>query len=241
MPRKSKVPLLLGGLGVALVLLYTQRKTVMLYGEKALQAGKEFIFYASLPDYAQPYGDIMLQVAREESFDPFLLFALGDRESRWGELLSPRGPAGTGDAGHGHGLMQIDDRSFASWLAANDWTDPLTNVRKGVQIWKQKMAFFQTDVPVAGLTDGVTVTIGTKSASKRNISPGQYPDPRPLQGDPLIAAATAAYNTGEGNVLMNLAAGLSPDATTTGGDYAGDVAGRAAVASENYDRAAAAV
>jgi hypothetical protein len=39
-----------------------------------------------------------------------LLGAIMDRESRGGTILSPHGEAGTGDAGHGHGLMQIDDR-----------------------------------------------------------------------------------------------------------------------------------
>ena len=51
------------------------------------------------------------------------------------------------------------------------------------------------------------------------MSPGDYPDPRPLKGDLLTRAAVAAYNTGEGNVLMSVAAGVEPDATSTGGDY----------------------
>lgn len=239
-PRKSNVPLLLGVLGGAALIAYTQRKTIMVYGGKALEAGMDLYFTLSLPERARGYAEVILRVAKEEGVDPFVIFGLGDRESGWGTFLSPRGPAGRGDQGHGHGLMQIDDRSFGPWLAANDWTDPYTNVKKGVQIWKAKLAFFRVDVPVPGLTDGVTVTMSEKRAARRNVAPGDYPDPRPLIDDALIAAATAAYNTGEGNVLLNLAAGLSPDFTTTGGNYAADVGGRAQVASAAFERAAAA-
>jgi hypothetical protein len=42
--------------------------------------------------------------------DPLVLAAIVERESRGGEALSPPGPAGVGDGGHGRGLMQIDDR-----------------------------------------------------------------------------------------------------------------------------------
>lgn len=45
--------------------------------------------------------------------DALDLAAIMDRESRGGEALEPKGPAGTGDGGHGLGLMQIDDRAHA--------------------------------------------------------------------------------------------------------------------------------
>lgn len=38
--------------------------------------------------------------------------AVMDRESGGGELLTPKGAAGTGDRGHGRGLMQLDDRDL---------------------------------------------------------------------------------------------------------------------------------
>jgi len=51
---------------------------------------------------------------------------------------------------------------------------------------------------------------------------------RGLTGQALRAAATAAYNTGAGNVKKSLAAGKSPDATTAGGKYGASVLARAA-------------
>lgn len=41
----------------------------------------------------------------------FLLAAVLDNESRGGDVLSPPGPGGTADNGHGRGLMQLDDRA----------------------------------------------------------------------------------------------------------------------------------
>ena len=57
-----------------------------------------------------------------------------DRESGAGLYLVPPGPAGTGDSGHGRGLMQLDDRTWEAWLEENDWTDPATNILKGASI-----------------------------------------------------------------------------------------------------------
>lgn len=50
-----------------------------------------------------------------------------------------------------------------------------------------------------------------------------------LKGITDVHAIAAAYNTGEGNVLHSVTAGLDPDHTTTGGDYGQDVLARMAV------------
>jgi hypothetical protein len=217
---KDNRNLLLAILGGAVALAFTQRKTIMLYGAQALQAGKDLAFKAALSTQAKPYSNLILQVARETGMDPFLIYALGQRESRWGAALDKNM---TGDGGHGRGIMQIDDRSFAAWLAANPWQDPLTNVRKGANVLAAKLAFFSKASPVPGLTDGKTVIVGSSSASTRGVKPGNYPDPRPLYGSRLVEAGIAAYNTGEGNVLRSLATGVDVDRTTAGGDYYADV------------------
>lgn len=228
MSQKVSPWLLLGLGGAVAALAFTKKEAIMLFGQRVVDAAHRAIFIATLPDYAQPYGDVMLRVADEEGVDPFLIFGFGDRETLWGTTrdLSQPGPAGTGDGGHGHGLMQIDDRSWGTWLASNDWTDPYTNVKKGVQILKGNIAFFQGKSAVKGYTDGTWVSID-KSAAKIGVSPGKYRDPRPLSGDALWKAAISAYNTGAANVLMAIAAGKSPDTTTYGGDYGSDVVARA--------------
>lgn len=224
MRRDLTVPLLFG-LGGAVALALTQRKTIMIYGAKALDAGKEVAFATAIGSRrrsAAQYAPIILRVARETNLDPFLIFALGDRESQWGDALTPKGPGGTGDFGHGRGLMQIDDRSNAAWLAANDWRDPYKNVRRGAEILLGKMRFFTGKSIVKGYTDGMFVSID-KSAEKLGVAPGKYRDPRPLSGTRLIEASIAAYNTGEANVLMAIAAGLPAETTTAHGDYLTDV------------------
>lgn len=203
----------------------------MLFGSKVIDSAHESIFRWTLPSYAQPYADVILRVSREKGLDPFLIFALGDRESGWGRYLNADG---TGDSGHGHGLMQIDDGSFAEWLATHDWRDPYTNVSKGASILQAAIGFFQGRAAVKGYTDGTRVQID-KSAARLKVAPGYYPDPRPLSGDALWRAAIAAYNTGSANVLMNLATNHPAEFTTTGGDYTSDVVARANAVAKKYD------
>lgn len=114
-------------------------------------------FRAALPARARPYATAILTVARETGVPPDILFGLGDRETNWGtaRALDQQGPAGTGDKaprdparwgsalppdgrGWGRGLMQIDWGSFADWCRQNDWTDPLTNIRKGAAVYLAK-------------------------------------------------------------------------------------------------------
>lgn len=230
------------GLGAAVVLfaLSRSKRVTDAAVEAAVGASELFgqgvaavsaaVFAAQIPAEARPHADAILRAAGEAGVSPWLVVALGMRESGWGKYLDADG---TGDGGHGRGFMQIDDRSNADWLAANDWHDPYTNISKGLKILKNKLAFFSGSPPVKNLTDGRTVQIGSKSAGKRGVRPGAYPDPRPLQGDALAQAAIAAYNTGEGNVLMSIAAGKPPDTTTAAGpsgspDYSSDVIARAA-------------
>jgi soluble lytic murein transglycosylase-like protein len=208
--------------GTAAVLAFTKRESIMLYGARALEVGKEYAFSKAISNQAAPYSAIILQVARETGVDPFLIYALGQRESRWGSALTPFGPSGTGDGGHGRGIMQIDDRSWGTWIASNNWRDPYTNVRKGAEILNGMIRFFSGKDAVAGYTDGVKVYVD-ESAPRFGVDPGTYPDPRPLVGDRLVEAAIASYNTGPGNVLMALAVGADIDTTTAGSDYSADV------------------
>jgi soluble lytic murein transglycosylase-like protein len=76
---------------------------------------------------------------------PFLLAAIMDRESLGGEALTPKGPKGTGDHGHGRGLMQIDDRWHKTFLAAKAddgtylWQDPTFNVMYAAQLMRRNL------------------------------------------------------------------------------------------------------
>lgn len=69
-----------------------------------------------------------------------ILAAVCDRETRGGEACTPKGPAGTGDGGHGRGLMQIDDRFHHRFVVARFddgaeiWTDPAFNILYGARL-----------------------------------------------------------------------------------------------------------
>ncbi len=93
----------------------------------------------------------MLAVASTATGVPMsLLAAIMDRESRGGEALSPPGPHGTGDVGHGHGLMQIDDRSWAAFTGDKSrWTDPQANITFGAGILASNYRAFEESWPPA--------------------------------------------------------------------------------------------
>jgi hypothetical protein len=229
------------GVGIAYALRKEASSVTHAIGS-AMDAVQAELFKLVIPSVAQPYADVILRVAREETISPFLITQMGYRESLWGNstYLDKPGPGGRGDGGHGHGLMQIDDRSWGNWLSKNRWDDPYTNVSFAIgTILKNKINFFAGISRVPNLADGTWVTLSESQAAKRNVDPGDYPEPRPLHGDELTQAGVAAFNTGEGNVLMSLAVGLHPDFTTTPPPYATDVLGRMATLIAKFnDRAA---
>lgn len=233
---------------VVALLVFSQRERIasgatMLVG-KIGDAARRAAFKFTLPSYAQHLGDSLLRVSDEDGIAPWTLAALASRESDFGRGLDAQGK---GDSGHGHGIFQIDDGSHSAWLARNNWQDPYTNAKKASEIWRAARAFFAANTPLrytangatVAVSDGTTVYVGPKAAEKRSnlalasFSPGRYRDPRPLTGERLERAATAAYNTGASNVLQSLALGLDPDITTTGprknapGDYSRNVLVRA--------------
>jgi hypothetical protein len=109
------------------------------------------------------------------------------------------------------------------------WQDPETNIREGARILKKKLAFLAA-------SPGKPLVVTAKEAARLGVQPGSYPDPRPLRGQALIEAGIAAYNTGEGNVLQNLAVGRAPDVTTSGGNYSRNVLATAASALSTFTR-----
>ena len=176
---------------------------------------------------AIPYLDIFQKVGKEQNLDYLLLAAICSRESGFGRYLTPPGPGGTGDSGHGHGLMQIDDRTWGVWLASHDWPSPYTNITKGAQLLVSNMAFFNAPTPVPGLSDGHLVHCYPHAAQVRGVEPGFYTEPRPvLDSQTRLMMAVASYNTGIGNVLVSKAVGVNIDWTTAGGNYSQDVFNR---------------
>ena len=151
--------------------------------------------------------------ARAVGVAPAVVAGIGSRESGWGLLLKPAGPAGCGDAtrrahpkgdrpgglppdglGFGRGLMQIDWDAHP-FARGEDWKDPDQNIAYGCRVFENGRALLA-----------------------RKLG---------LEGPALLRAALAAYNCGPGNVLRALRDGRDCDFYTAHRDYGRDVLDRA--------------
>uniref|UniRef100_UPI001CC961A4 transglycosylase SLT domain-containing protein n=1 Tax=Hyalangium versicolor TaxID=2861190 RepID=UPI001CC961A4 len=88
----------------------------------------------ALPSHARQYARAISKAAKASGVDALLLAAVLEQESNFGATLTPPGPAGKGDKGHGHGVGQIDDRTWGAWIASSRWWDFETNATKAGRI-----------------------------------------------------------------------------------------------------------
>jgi len=144
------------------------------------------------------YGAYIDGAAMAHRHRPEVLAGIMLRETRGGEstLLDVQGPAGKGDSGHGHGLMQIDDRSFPEFCHSEDWWDPLLNIEFGARVLAGKRKTL------------------VKMCVRASIV---------LTPDELERAAIAAYNCGEGNVFKTIVRKENVDLHSAHGDYSKSV------------------
>lgn len=162
-----------------------------------------------IPNRLVPWWSLLRTSAAKHGVDVYVLAGVMDRESLCGLSLKPQGPAGTGDNGHGRGLMQIDDRAFPDFCAERlfdgtlAWQDPATNIDFGASVLAAGIRAFSEEPDFVRLPAGI-----------------------------------AAYNAGAKRVVEALAEATYPvthesvvdavDHVTTGMSYASDVLGRAA-------------
>lgn len=144
-----------------------------------------------------------------------IIMGIGSRESGWGILLKPRGPAGTGDwakrggnmppdgLGWGRGLMQIDYAAH-EFARTGAWDLPGANIRAGCEIFHRGWL-----AVAAGL--------------HRDIL------------EDCLAESIAAYNAGASRVVRFVRRGRPAGEATTGGDYSSDVLRRAGIFKAWYD------
>ena len=101
----------------------------------------------SLPRRLQPYWPLVQASAERHGLNPYVLAGIMDRESLCGFALEPTGPAGTGDGGHGRGLMQVDARYHSAFCAQvvdgkTLWQDPACNIDYGAGILAGELLAF---------------------------------------------------------------------------------------------------
>jgi hypothetical protein len=160
------------------------------------------VFRGAAKDYKWPDE---VETDMKEELGPewmmWVLAAIDSRESHFGALLDRQG---LGDHGHGHGEMQVDDRSHGPFCATGKWRD-----------LGASLDYIHHNVIVPAF----------------NYLMDHWDD---LQTDPGLTDyqeafwdAIAAYNEGAGNALRAEQQTGEADARTTGGDYSKDVRARA--------------
>ncbi|RKG68658.1 hypothetical protein D7V80_11710 [Corallococcus sp. CA054B] len=138
---------------------------------------------------------------------PYLLAAICDRESRGGLALKPPGPGGTGDFGHGRGLMQVDDRYHAGFVGATDsadralWCLPAFNILYGAQLLRSYL----------GTLKDVHLALAAYNA-----------------GVGKVRRAADAITVGGDTAKLMAQRRSAADSLTSGGDYGRDVLRRRA-------------
>lgn len=140
--------------------------------------------------------------ASRYGFDQSVLMAIASRESNIRSIL--------GDNGHGHGIMQIDDRSYPEFCDSEEWKDPLKNIMKGAEVLDSKRR---------DILNGV---------GRRNICKGNTFNGLTLTDFGVLRSSIAAYNCGC-RAYYSICVYGNPDQYTTGGDYSTDVLNRGEV------------
>jgi|PlaIllAssembly_1097288.scaffolds.fasta_scaffold1158821_1 hypothetical protein len=91
------------------------------------------------------YHEMILDATYVWGGRPEVIAGIMMRETNGGlsPLLDVQGPAGRGDGGHGHGLMQIDDRWHSAFTSSDRWSNPKENIKYGAYVLRVKTQFFE--------------------------------------------------------------------------------------------------
>jgi hypothetical protein len=163
------------------------------------------------------FGDHRIQIVAElthqgspDEIGPALLLAIGSRETELSNIA--------GDAGHGRGWVQIDDRSHALWL------DSHAGCESGA--WE---ATFPSALPPGHVPTLTAATLHAIDILHGNLAFAQQ---RGVPKTQRLRFAVAAYNAGAGRALEGFQGG-DVDRKTANGDYSKDVLERKTVVT-NY-------
>jgi membrane-bound lytic murein transglycosylase MltF len=93
-----------------------------------------------------------------------VLLAIASRETN----LNPKYQQQTGDGGHGHSIMQIDDRSYPDFCNSGDWKDINLAIQKGASVLEEKRKSIRAakGIPV---TDEVRLAIAAYNCGATRV------------------------------------------------------------------------
>lgn len=120
--------------------------------------------------YQTSYRPYIEQAASRYSWlDASVVAGIGSRESAWGRVLSPPGPGGTGDGGHGRGLMQIDDRFHQGFIGSGRWSRPKDNIDYAIdEVLSQSYVYLNVNTSLNG-TDLLRGAIAAYNAGLSSV------------------------------------------------------------------------
>jgi soluble lytic murein transglycosylase-like protein len=157
--------------------------------------------YKATAQWVLKYKTEILRASASTGIPPEVLAAIMSRESGGGLYLKPKGPSGTGDSGHGRGLMQIDDRSH-SFARGSQWKDPQANINYGAKlladyktaaIQKGVFAGDALKVALAGYNCGIGRAVSSYKSTK---NPDKYTTGHDYSADVLARSRLFARDFG---------------------------------------------
>ena len=102
----------------------------------------------------EKYRQLITDASRKGDWLPEIIAAIMSRESRCGLALVPKkpggNPAGTGDGGHGRGLMQIDDRAHPDFISTGKWKDPKENILYAMVVLNESYNYLKKKTDLTG-------------------------------------------------------------------------------------------
>jgi peptidoglycan hydrolase-like protein with peptidoglycan-binding domain len=137
---------------------------------------------STLPSQYRQWLPYVNEAAKKYNLDPALLLGVMSRESNGRNVR--------GDGGHGRGLMQIDDRSWASWINSHQGgMDPKSNIMKGAEILRDNINYFHGNIR-DGLAAYNCGAGNVNKALRNGLSPDAYTTGHNYSADVLKREAT---------------------------------------------------
>ena len=100
--------------------------------------------FRELPELMRKWAPLVEEAAKKHDLPPAFIAAVIDRETDGGHNE-------IGDGGHGHGLMQIDDRFHEAWLSKHDnGLDPKSNIDFGASLLRGNLDVAIHDLKLKG-------------------------------------------------------------------------------------------
>lgn len=130
----------------------------------------------------EQYGKLLELAAEKYALRASVLAGIMKRETDVGR--SPLLRDGKGDSGHGHGLMQIDDRSFPEFCASSAWRDPAKNIMMGAKVLAGKRRYLRDKAPAEDLERCAVAAYNCGEGTvAKALKAGVDPDTRTAHGD----------------------------------------------------------